>query len=223
MSGSNNTTPIPGLGRRPSNPFTRRQDERDMAENSSPPTGSFPSSSSFIARFRNASIGSNGSDTIEEQDDEDMEPVPFRAPLGSAKGAGTGVFEAASSAPKSADVPDGLPFKPTLRPAGGSQRQVAIDGLEDPDKLYSKTDAESGLHGGGNARRSSDAAKQRPSAMGTGSGPGTGTGRSRGLIRTYSMAQQKRRPAIMNDDRIIRQRRLSHGERRGHGSIAASS
>lgn len=34
--------------------------------------------------------------------------------------------------------------------------------------------------------------------------------RSRGIIRTYSMAQQKRRPVLMNDDRIIRQRRLSH-------------
>ncbi|PWN90774.1 trehalase-domain-containing protein [Acaromyces ingoldii] len=37
-----------------------------------------------------------------------------------------------------------------------------------------------------------------------------GTGRAKGVHRTYSMAQQKRRPAIMNDDRIIRQRRLSH-------------
>jgi alpha,alpha-trehalase len=213
MSSNKPTASAPPIGRRPSNPFTKRQDERDMAENSSPPMGSFPSSSSFIARFRNASIGSNGSDTIEEHDDEDVEPVPFKmsadesqnAHLGSAKGAGTGVFEPSSNTPTSAANPAGLPFRPTLRPAGGSQRRVEIDDLEDPDKLYSKGSAQSGT----SARRSSstDATKGLPTGA-------TTAPRSRGVIRTYSMAQQKRRPVIMNDDRIIRQRRLSHGESR---------
>lgn len=211
MSGTNPTAPRPMAGRRPSNPFTRNQDERDLAESSSPSpqVGSFPNSSSFIARFRNASIGSSNDDTIEEQDDEDIYPVPFRnnvsvpehASLGSAKGGGTGVFEPSSKTPISSANPEGLSFRPTLRPAGGSQRQVATDDLEDPNKLYEKEQELDGLSGSSANRSSSaDFFKQR------------GTGRSRGVVRTYSMAQQKRRPVIMNDDRIIRQRRLSHGQ-----------
>jgi alpha,alpha-trehalase len=192
MSGNSSTSPRAALARRPSNPFTKNQDERDFG--SSPPMGSLPSSSSLIARFRNASVGSNNSDTIEEQDDEDLKPVPFRdgvpAPesvkLGSAQGAGTGVFETASQAPDSAKIPEGLPFRPTLRPAGGNQRHVSTDGLADSNKLYQNDQDES--------------VDPR------------GTGRRRGVVRTYSMAQQKRRPVIMNDDRIIRQRRLSQGE-----------
>lgn len=210
MSGSNSTPPRPmAAGRRPSNPFTRNQDERDLAESSSPQVGSFPHSSSFIARFRNASIGSSNDDTIEEQDDEDVDPVPFRndvpAPqhisLGSAKGAGTGVFEPTSKTHSNSADPDGLPFRPTLRPAGGSQRKIATDDLDDPNKLYAKEQDLDGLSGSSANRSSSaDHSKQR------------GTGRSRGVVRTYSMAQQKRRPVVMNDDRIIRQRRLSHGK-----------
>lgn len=206
MSGHKGTPPKLSSMRRPSNPFTKNQDERDLADKSSPTFATFASSSSLISRFRDASIGSNNSDTIEEQDDEDNEPVPFKnqsvsptkAHLGSARGAGTGVFE---KSPKSSSNPEGFTFKPSLRPAGGSQRKVAIDDIEDPDKLYSKEQELEALSGGSvNRSSSADASKQM------------GTGRSRGVVRTYSMAQQKRRPAIMNDDRIIRQRRLSHGE-----------
>jgi alpha,alpha-trehalase len=179
--------PRPTSTRRPSNPFTKNQDERDMAQQSSSPmAGSFPSTSSLISRFRNASIGSNNSDTIEEQEDEDLDPVPFRInedhdKLGSAKGAGTGVFEKADQNSKD---PVGLPFRPTLRPAGGSQRRVSIDGIEDPNMLYSQ-DSDSVRSTSADRKETVDPAQR-------------GTGRSRGIIRTYSMAQQKRRPVIMD-------------------------
>lgn len=211
MSGNDQQQPpIPTLGRRPSNPFTRNQDERDEASvpqsrSSSSGGGIAPSStaSQLISKFRKASITSSltpsrSRDSIAEEDDdneddEDLEPVPFKDPKayeGKSIGAGTGVFEPASS---QNNDPEGIPFHPTLRPAGGNERRVETDGMRAPDDLYA---------GGNEVGTSIDRSTSADAAR--------GTGRAKGVHRTYSMAQQKRRPAIMNDDRIIRQRRLSH-------------
>lgn len=215
MSQNNEKTP-PSSWRRMSNPFTKNQDAAaEAASSSSSPTANTNTATisamspvnALIGRFRNASIGSHGSGTIDEEEDEEgnsLDPVPFRQPgehgarLGSATGSGTGVFELASQASPSDHVPDGLPFKPTLRPAGGSQRHVDKDDLQNPDKLYAQEQGASDSSMP-TSRSSSSTGDSHPF-----------TGRSRGIIRTYSMGQQKRRPVIMNDDRIIRQRRLSH-------------
>ncbi|PWN52849.1 trehalase-domain-containing protein [Violaceomyces palustris] len=76
------------------------------------------------------------------------------------------------------------PPRPDLPPAGGGQRSVNMDSVADP------------LHG------------QASSSGNLAGAPGNA--RARGIVRTYSMGQQKRRPQQMNDDTIIRARRLSH-------------
>lgn len=204
---------MPGasLARRPSNPFTRNQDERDnsldAASPSSPQLGQSPSVSGLLRRMRNASIGSQHSDTIDEEDDQDEDALPpMRTPgmgadyhLGSAEGVGSGVFEpAAHAAAAGQQVPSGLTFKPTLQPAGGAARHVTVDGVPDPNQAYDGPPDAEALAGGSSTHRNHSADAHRF------------TGRRRGVVRTYSMAQQKGRPPIMNDDRVIRQRRLSH-------------
>lgn len=197
MSDPTKSPTSPKLARRLSNPFTRNQDERDQALLSIS-----PSASSLIGRFRNTSMGSYASDTIEEDDDEE-DTGPMRGQLqthtlGSAEGAGAGVFEPASRATSDENVPEGLPFKPSLKPAGGSQRKVETNDIPHADQVYGKSPTVEELNGGSSTNRSASGDAHRF------------TGRRKGVVRTYSMAQQKRRPPIMNDDRIIRQRRLSH-------------
>ncbi|PWN25540.1 putative neutral trehalase [Jaminaea rosea] len=173
--------------RRGSNPFTKNQDVAALAES-----------------IRRQSIGhaSYSSETIEEgSEDEDAEtpgigPGPHiqkrtHVRAGSATGAGTGVSQPTADAFQAA----GLPLRPKLGPAGGSQRHVEVSSLANPDIAYGEEAARMDEEIGAILRSSSD--RSIPT-------------RNRGIIRTYSMAQQKRRPQLMNDDRIIRQRRLSH-------------
>lgn len=153
--------------------------------------------------MRRQSIGhaSYSSETIEEgSEDEDADngigPGPHiqkrtHVRAGSATGAGTGVSVLSSSSSSG-----GLPLRPKLGPAGGSQRHIEVSSMANPDVAY-----------GEDAAR---AAEEELGAILRSSSDRSIPTRNRGILRTYSMAQQKRRPQLMNDDRIIRQRRLSH-------------
>ncbi|CAO1618219.1 unnamed protein product [Sympodiomycopsis kandeliae] len=192
MSDTNDATPhqrssSSGSTRRLSNPFTRNQDNVAAISES----------------LKRQSIGqtSTYSETIEEGSDEEHYPAPLgpgphlqrtTVHSGSAQGTGSAVDDL-SIGQDQEDGQDGLPLKPSLRPAGGGQRSVKINSVEDPNVVYGD-DAQGEL---GHQRRNSIETRMP-------------TARQRGIIRTYSMAQQKRRPPVMNDDRVIRQRRLSH-------------
>ncbi|KAK0543759.1 alpha,alpha-trehalase nth1 [Tilletia horrida] len=193
---SNKRPSFSSLGRRTSNPFTKNQDAEDV-----------------LRSFRRASVSGSDhaldvvNDDEEEDEDEDDDHRSRSSGRGSlhsfpsyhsskspgiaegyATGLGSGVSVPASAAGDA--TPKGLPFLPTLEPAGSSKRSIHIDGLPDPAQAY-KREPMSPTDGG--------AINQEGMRM-----------RSRGVIRTYSMSQQKRRPTRLNDDTIIRARRLSH-------------
>ncbi|CAO1635761.1 unnamed protein product [Parajaminaea phylloscopi] len=172
--------------RRGSNPFTRNQD----------------TVAALTDTLRRQSLGqsSSYSDTIIEGSDEEDVAAPLgpgphiqksQIKEGHGIGTGTGISRPASGSVGEA----GIPFQPQLTPAGGSQRHVQVSNLEDPNVVYGEEGSRREDEGGLLLRGTSDGAVPT---------------RNRGVMRTYSMAQQKRRPQLMNDDRVIRQRRLSH-------------
>lgn len=181
MSSDSQQRPDGLLTRRGSNnPFTRNQDNVAMLSDS----------------LRRQSLGAH-SDTIEEEESDEPLPEPLGAgpslkktsqASGQGLGSGTGVAELNGGSDA-----DGIPLRPSLSPAGGGQRHVKPGSVEDADVAYGEA-AQQQL----NPPRSASDRTVPASA------------RSRGILRTYSMAQQKRRPPTMNDDRVIRQRRLSH-------------
>ncbi|PWN41816.1 trehalase-domain-containing protein [Ceraceosorus guamensis] len=200
----------PSSARRLSNPFTKNQDEaeerrtaartadlRVEEEDEDDDEGGISShghdglgakAASLMRKMRQASIASVGSKrssthgAIEEESDEELELPPRRNPDGS------NYRSPGVSTPASPNN-QGLTFRPEVEPAGGNKHLPHagppvddLRGMPDLRKTVSTSEA--------------------PFARGT-----TRTG---GVNRTYSMAQQKRRPVMMNDDRVIRQRRLSH-------------
>ncbi|KAK0567250.1 alpha,alpha-trehalase nth1 [Tilletia horrida] len=184
------TRPSFASGRKPSNPFTKNQDEQI-----------------FLQRLRRSSIagsdhaldaGVDDDEAIEEEDEDDDEGshyFPSKSSSGSvfvegrAFGQGSGVSKPASAG----STPAGLPLQPSLQPAGSNQRGITLDNVPEASQVYAHEPA---------------LAPMSPTDP-----PVTRDGvrmRSRGIIRTYSMSQQKRRPTRLNDDTIIRTRRLSH-------------
>ncbi|PWN22422.1 putative neutral trehalase [Microstroma glucosiphilum] len=160
---------------------------------SNPFTRNQDSVDSITRSLRRQSFGAHStfSDTIDEEED-DEEGAATTAPgvrqiERGVVGSGTGV--SVNGGPS--DV-EGIPIKPALGPAGGGRRHLKVGSMEDPDVVYGEERQKLG-------RTTSDNAANTATHN-----------RAPGIIRTYSMAQQKRRPVVMNDDRIIRQRRLSH-------------
>ncbi len=193
MSSYKGTSPLAGSSqqgppaspssRSSSNPFTRNQDASDLAW-----------------RMRRTSLSQSSSTgyndfAIDEEDEhpetEDARASQFRTFPGS--GQSSPVLEKRPVAPGGPavipPVSEGLGLEPSLVPVTASHNNPTLDSqLTDPDAEYAKPDL---------SRRSSVVHE------------GVQT-RARGIVRTYSMSQQKRRPNTMNDDTIMRARRLSH-------------
>ncbi|KAL9934590.1 hypothetical protein V8E36_006365 [Tilletia maclaganii] len=167
--------------RKSSNPFTKNQDEQ------------------ILQRLRRSSTAGSEhaiDEDYDEDDDEDEEARNYFPSSGSsgsfvegtAFGQGSGVSQPASAG----SAPAGIPLQPSLSPAGSARRGIAVDNVQDPASAYA---------------REPSVGPTSPTAS---FNPNGGRVRSRGIIRTYSMSQQKRRPLQLNNDTIIRTRRLSH-------------
>lgn len=148
------TSPTP---KSPGNPFTRRADEsRSVSE-------------------LTAALSMDDDSAVMEGDGSRLPPLresPLPS-LGSAQGAGSGMSVGNEHSAGTAPAPDGVPLRPSLHPAGGSQRAVAIDGMDDANKAYGD-DRFQPVH------RSSDPKSQGVMA------------RTRGIVRTYSMVSDSR-------------------------------
>ncbi|KDN52127.1 glycoside hydrolase family 37 protein [Tilletiaria anomala UBC 951] len=177
------------------NPFTRNQDAYDLSR-----------------MLRRSSISASSSasalDHAIDEEDEDsdhgvtsqLKPFPSivsptspKGPLGSGVLGPLGAQDSSSIGPGTdgqQDAASDLPFDPSLKPAGADHRnpKKLEETLPDPDAEYSRP---------GQSRRSSITHEGVQA-------------RARGIVRTYSMGQQKRRPNVMDNDTIMRARRLSH-------------
>ncbi|CAD6890322.1 unnamed protein product [Tilletia controversa] len=177
--------------RKPSNPFTKNQDAEQIRQ-----------------RLRKSSIAGSDSaldasaDDDEEEDEFDADGegglnyFPRSGSAGSsgfiegrAFGQGTGVSKPAVAG----QTPAGLPLQPILTPAGNSKRSIALDNVPEASEAYAQEPAFTPMS-------PTDTTINREGFR----------MRSRGIMRTYSMSQQKRRPTQLNNDTIIRTRRLSH-------------
>ncbi|SNX83434.1 probable Neutral trehalase [Melanopsichium pennsylvanicum] len=113
-----------------------------------------------------------------------------------------------SSAESGAPTANGAPA--ALNPVGGAKYTPHRDDLPDPVQAYGEDQdkatllstsfgsSSSSLHNRQSLNNDTDQDKQRIMQ------------RARGVVRTYSMGQQKRRPQKMNDDPVILSRRMSH-------------
>ncbi|KAE8231752.1 hypothetical protein CF326_g3229 [Tilletia indica] len=181
------TRPSFASSRKPSNPFTKNQDAEQIRQ-----------------RLRKSSIaGSDFALDASADDDDEFDDdrgggifFPSSSSTGSsgfvegrAFGQGSGVSKAAVPG----QTPAGLPLQPSLMPAGNSKRSIALDNVPEASEAYSREPVVTPM--------------SPPDSTFTREGFRM---RSRGVMRTYSMSQQKRRPTQLNNDTIIRARRLSH-------------
>lgn len=202
MSAGDQQQQQPGLPRSTSNPFTKNQDAPGYYDDDSQVSVDERDQLRSLARhMRKLSMSnsavSNSSDTFD---------LPaFR----DAANANANAATAAASGSNGALTPraDPNPRPVALEPVGGARFTPHRGDLPDADKAYGEDQDSATLLSGSLGKSSNlanfpehgiDEDKQRVLQ------------RARGVVRTYSMGQQKRRPQKMNDDPVILSRRMSH-------------
>ncbi|PWZ00833.1 LOW QUALITY PROTEIN: putative neutral trehalase [Testicularia cyperi] len=185
------------IPRSTSNPFTKNQDTPGYYADQDGSVADERAQLRQMARqMRKMSVGSS--------DDSSAFPHDTDGATRPANGAVTPKAETGSASVSSGAVPGpGSANVAAVAPAGGAKFTHHDDDLSNPNKAYGEDQDKATLLSGSLGKNPTafdgiDEDKQRVMQ------------RARGVVRTYSMGQQKRRPQKMNDDPVILSRRLSH-------------
>lgn len=201
--------------RRPSNPFTKNQDAPGYYDDqvSSDERAQLRS---LAQHMRKLSM----SNSAISDDSTDLASWRKSNPAPSGSGSNGALTPRAEGRPRPVATDDttqaasATAVPGALEPSGGPKYTPHSGNLPGPDKAYGEDQDKATLLSG-SLGKSSSMLNNGKGHGGSGSGSADDDKqrvmqRARGVVRTYSMGQQKRRPQRMNDDPVILSRRMSH-------------